>query len=111
MTTRPFRAYLGVCRRQNEIAGGFVITIRGAAGSAVRAAFEDVELFDRGGQYLVAGPHLECRSGCGLLPPGWRLVVKARREPVKELLVLAGPGGLTPHRLAEILRFSPCPNS
>lgn len=34
----------GVCRRQNESAGGFVITIRDAAGPAVPAAFEDVEL-------------------------------------------------------------------
>ena len=43
---------------------------------------------------------------------GRRLVVKARREPVKELLVLAGPGDLAPHRLAEPCSYlSHCPNS
>jgi hypothetical protein len=57
-------------------------------------------ILDRGGQRWVAGPHLESGSCRGLLPPGRRLVVKARQEPVSELFVLAGPGDLTPHRLA-----------
>ena len=68
-------------------------------------------ILDRDGLRWVSGPHLDSRSCCGPLPPGRRLVVKARREPVKELLVLAGMGDLTPHRLPEILQFSHCPNS
>jgi hypothetical protein len=43
------------------------------------------------------------------VPPGERLV-RTRREPVNELLVLAG-GGLTLRRLPEFLRFCHRPNS
>jgi hypothetical protein len=68
-------------------------------------------ILDRGGQRWVAGPHLGSRSRRGPLPPGRRLVAKAQREPVKELLVLAGTGNLTPQGLPEILRFSHCPKS
>ena len=85
MTAPTFGAYLGVCRRQNQSAGGFVITVRGAAGPAVRAQPE----VDRPHARVVREssavavnvglrPRLGSRSCCGPLPPGRRRVVKAR---------------------------------
>ena len=44
MTGHPVRGLPGSMQAQNETADGFVITIRGAPGPAVRAAFEDIEL-------------------------------------------------------------------
>ena len=85
-----------------------MITIRGAAGPAIRAAFEDVELtvandttvmHRSGGDQLWAGP-----AGTAARSEG-----SARTS---QRATRAGwYGDLTPHRLPEILRFSPCPNS
>jgi len=43
MTGHPVRGLPGSMQAQNETADGFVITIRGAAGPAVRAALEDMK--------------------------------------------------------------------
>jgi hypothetical protein len=60
---------------------------------------------------LGCGPSSRVSVPLWAAPAGTRLVAKAQREPVKELLVLAGTGNLTPQRLPEILRFSHCPKS
>ena len=58
----------------------------------------------------MVGAEQDRVAGFGRLEDGLRQV-KARREPVKELLVLAGPGDFTPHRLAGTPQLSYCPTS
>ena len=100
MTAHAPGVYLGLCGCDNEAAGVFVITVRDAAGPAVRAAFEDVEL-------IVANDTMALHRSSGAQAPCTGILQRVQ-DRASKLQRCQGP---TPRRVAEIPRFSHRPNA